>query len=261
MDTLSSTSTSGSSFFNKVASDPSSLGKAFLGPNYQYAKWIRTPSELGMSSSADALADNIAGLMDYVGILSEGGGPASKNDGQPLGDRYFITTGGQCKTGDGQTVARSLYINNIPDGTVPFLAEMGVKMSSFKGLVPGILGDLDGMNPVHLFSAFMQSSTPACSNIHMKTIDENNKAGTGSGFVVNTEVANIAPCAFVDGKNPISGESCTEAFEVANDKLRRRRTKPSKKMVTLKGKPFANLYTALIGGLLVYIVYRLINKK
>ena len=27
-----------------------------------------------------------------------------------------------------------------------------------------------------------------CTNIHMKTIDVNNKDGTGSGFVVNSEI-------------------------------------------------------------------------
>ena len=39
--------TTGSSFFNKAASDPSSLGEKFTGPNYVYSKWIKSPTEMG----------------------------------------------------------------------------------------------------------------------------------------------------------------------------------------------------------------------
>ena len=46
------TSTGTSSFFNKVASDPSSLSEKYLGPNYVYSKWIKSPSEMGMSGGA-----------------------------------------------------------------------------------------------------------------------------------------------------------------------------------------------------------------
>ena len=52
--------TTGSSFFNKAASDPSALGEKYTGPNYVYSKWIKSPTEMGMSGggSLDDLADN-----------------------------------------------------------------------------------------------------------------------------------------------------------------------------------------------------------
>ena len=51
-----------SSFFEQAATDPSSLGKDFTGPNYIYSKWIKTPTELGMSDggSLSNFADNVS---------------------------------------------------------------------------------------------------------------------------------------------------------------------------------------------------------
>ncbi len=259
MDMLSgSTSKSGGSFWSTVASKPSALGEEYTGPNYSYAKWIKTPTELGMSSKPDAIAHNVAGIMDYVTMLTEGGGPASKNDELPLGDRYFLSTGGKCKTASGDVVQRSLYVNNVPDGSIPFLADMNIKLSSFKGLVPGVLGDLSVMNPVHLFSAFTQSSTPPCTNIHASVISADNVASEGSGFVLNSEVERITPAAFISGVNPLSKES----FLSANDRLRGiRRKKKGIKKITLDHAPLANLYTSMVGGLLLYIIYRLMERK
>ena len=264
MDMLTgSDNKSGGSFWSTVASKPESLGEEYTGPNYSYAKWIKTPSQLGMSSKPDAIADNVAGIMDYVTMLTEGGGPASKNDELPLGDRYFLGTGGKCKSPAGDVVKRSLYVNNVPDGSIPFLADMNIKLSSFKGLVPGVLGDLGTMNPVHLFSAFTQSSTPPCININASVIDANNNASEESGYVLNTEVQRIAPCAFINGVNPITGESCRESFLSANRRLRGEKSKKKgrKKRVTLDHTPLANLYTAMVGGILLYIIYRLVERK
>jgi len=263
MDMLGgSTNTSGGGFWNTVASKPESLGKEYTGPDYNYAKYIKTPMQLGMSSKASAIADNVAGIMDYVTMLTEGGGPASKNDGLPLGDRYFLSTGGKCKTASGDVVQRSLYVNNVPDGSIPFLSDMNIKLSSFKGLVPGVLGDLNTMNPVHLFSAFTQSTTPPCTNIHASVIGANNVASEGSGFVLDSEVKQIAPCAFVNGRNPLTGGVCIESFINANKKLRNKKKKSRKhKKISLHNKPLANLYTALVGGVLIYIIYRLVERK
>jgi len=241
MDMLGgSTNTSGGGFWNTVASKPESLGKEYTGPDYNYAKYIKTPMQLGMSSKASAIADNVAGIMDYVTMLTEGGGPASKNDGLPLGDRYFLSTGGKCKTASGDVVQRSLYVNNVPDGSIPFLSDMNIKLSSFKGL----------------------STTPPCTNIHASVIGANNVASEGSGFVLDSEVKQIAPCAFVNGRNPLTGGVCIESFINANKKLRNKKKKSRKhKKISLHNKPLANLYTALVGGVLIYIIYRLVERK
>ena len=62
--------------------NPKDLQKELVGPKYEYAKFIKSPNEMGMSGKADAIGSNISGLMNYIHLLSEGGGPASKNDGE-----------------------------------------------------------------------------------------------------------------------------------------------------------------------------------
>ncbi len=105
--------------------------------------------------------------------------------------------------------------------------------------------------------------TPPCMNVAMSTIDANNAESVGSGFVLNTEVEKFAPCAFVTGKNPITGEACVESFLTANAKLRNKHNRKSKrkKRYHLIQKPLANVYTALVGSLLIYIIYNLTKTK
>ena len=261
----SSSKSSGSSFWQSVTGGADSAVKEITGPSYNYAKYIKTPSQLKMGSKPDQLANNVAGIMDYVTILTEGGGPASKAGELPLGNRYFLETGGQCKTSAGDVVKRSLYINNVPDGTIPFLSELSVKIDSFKGLVPGILGDLDELNPVHLFSAFTESSTTPCSNINMSVIDSNNIESTASGFVLDSEVKRLTPCAFANSVNPLTKQTCKESFITANNNLRAKKNRSRKRQTrrnvyNLNNKPLANVYTALVSGLMVYIIYKLVSK-
>ena len=254
-----------SSFFQKAADDPSSLGKEFIGPNYIYGKFIKSPTEMGMSDggSLDDFGNNVSGLMNYVTLLAEGGGPASKADGKNLGDRYFLNTGSHCKDPNGNTVSRSIYIDNVANGNDPRLREMGIGDSALNGLIPGLLDDMVNMNPTAIFGAFMQGSTPPCTNIHMKTISSNNVEGTGSGFVLNSEIKNINPCSFVNGKNPVSGNSCPtkESFINANRKMQKSKKRSPIHLKKLTKKPLANIYSAMVGGLLVYILFKLMNKR
>jgi hypothetical protein len=241
------------SFFKTVANNPSSVASSFTGPDYQYAKFVRSPAKMGMGSSGGNLDADVAGIINYVRLLIEGGGPASAT-GQPLGDKFFITTGGQCDS-DGSKVHRSIYIDNVPHGNIPFLDDIGMDMTMFDGMLPGILGDLGALNPVGLFGAFMQGATPPCSQVTLKTIDENNAHGIGTGFIVNSEIPEIDACNFENGTNSITGEKCTESFISANEALRNpHQTRP----LTLKNNKMASVYTGAVGLLMVYIIYRLV---
>ena len=81
-------------FFEKVATNMDNVEQEFLGPDYKYYKFIKSPSELGMSGggSMGDLADDIAGIVNYVELLVSGEGRASTTGG-PLGDKFFLTTG------------------------------------------------------------------------------------------------------------------------------------------------------------------------
>jgi len=241
------------SFFKTAANNPSSLSSSFTGPDYKYAKFVNSPAKMGMGTAGGDLDADVAGIINYVRLLIEGGGPASAT-GKPLGDKFFITTGGQCKSG-GSTVQRSIYVDNVPHGNIPFLDDIGMDMTMFEGLLPGILGDLGELNPVGLFGAFMQGATPPCAQVTLKTINENNEDGIGTGFIVNSEISDIDPCNFENGINSVTSGKCTESFISANEALR----KPlSMSPRALKKNKLASIYTSAIGLLLVYIIYRLV---
>ena len=107
----------------------------------------------------------------------------------------------------------------------------------------------------------MSGSNPECTNIHTKTIDADNKDGTGSGFVSNSEIININPCAFVSGKNPQTSGVChtKESFVNANIKMGEMRDLTTTSFS--KRRPLADLYTATVGGLFIYLIYKMLYKS
>ena len=208
-------------FFEKAQDDAKGLEESLLGPDYKYYDFIKTPAEIDMSSkgSISAITNNIAGLIGYVSLLSSGTGQASKTGG-PLGNKFFLETGAKCKDkASEETVTRSLYVNNVPDGSIPFIsAGLGdVNLGDFKGLIPGTLSNLSQINPMQLFGAFMIGTTPECQAITMETIDVENVRGQKTAFVTTTDIGAMSSCWFPNKKNPVSGNSCRETFTTMSD--------------------------------------------
>ena len=102
-----------------------------------------------------ALGNDAVAMVKYVEFLIAGGG-ASLVDG-PIGDRFFLRTGAKCRdTATGKPVTRSLFVDNIPSGHIPFISEgLGENFSSLEGLLPGTLFGLGNINPLAIFQAFM----------------------------------------------------------------------------------------------------------
>ena len=144
-----------SNFFESALNDLDSLEEEILGPDYAYHEFIKNPSELGMKPKGKKIATNIGGIISYVELLAAGDSKASKAG--ILGDKYFMKTGATCTDVDtGEDATRSLYINNVPDGSIPFISSMtGTNFKDFKGLVPGVIGDMAQLNPLGIFQAFM----------------------------------------------------------------------------------------------------------
>ena len=132
-------------FFEEVLDDAKNVEKKILGPDYKYWKQVKTPQQLGMSTegSISTIARDVDGLINYVELLVTGGGDASV-PGRPLGNKFFLKTAATCKDDkSGKIVDRYIYVNNVPDGDIPFISgAMGVNFSSFEGLVPGTLGNV-----------------------------------------------------------------------------------------------------------------------
>ena len=102
-----------SNLFQEVLTNAKATEEKYIGPDYPYYKYIKTPSEIGMTDegSLKALGKDIDGLTSYVELLVSGQGNASAT-GQPLGNKFFLQTGGKCRDkATGQDVDRFIYIN------------------------------------------------------------------------------------------------------------------------------------------------------
>ena len=180
-----------SNYFKEISQNSKKMETKLLGPDYKYYKNIKTPKEMGMSSKGTlgTLSNDIAGIISYSDVLVTGRGNASKT-GKPLGTKFFLKTGGQCKEqGTGKLVDRYMYIDNVPDGKIPFISSgMDMEFTDFEGLIPGILSDTAKINPMGIFKSFMQDSEPACKEITRETIDVKNKVSKESRHVPLDEI-------------------------------------------------------------------------
>jgi hypothetical protein len=212
-------------FFNSVLNGPKNLSKEFLGQNYSYQEHINSPDELGMSSegSITAISNDIGGLISYVELLVAGGGKASKTGG-PLGDRFFLKTGGQCTDiVSNNKVDRYIYVDNVPDGSLPFISSGlgGQKFDSLKGLVPGILSNVAHIEPTKIFGAFMMGANPLCMEVNRNVIDENGNSKNESHHMIRTDIMSTGNKSDLDkfdnlAKNVKKEEFSTMSRSTAN---------------------------------------------
>jgi hypothetical protein len=107
-------------------------------------------------------------------------------------------------------VERWIYVNNIPDGSVPFISSGadGRGFQSLRGLIPGALGNLGALNPVQLFNGFTAGTYPDCAKITLETVDNNNAKSSETRHIAMIDMAQLNPCSFPGRYNPASGNSC-----------------------------------------------------
>ena len=242
-----------SNMFQEVLTDAKGVEEKLLGPDYPYYKNIKTPKEIGMSSkgSLTALGNDINGLIQYVELLVSGNSKASAT-GKPLGNKFFLQTGAKCvDTTTKEQQDRYIYINNVPIGNVPFISSgMGVNFSDFKGMIPGMMGNLNALNPFAIMQAFMSGTTPDCQEITMQTIDVNNNKSSETHFVTLVDINNMDPCLFPDKKNPVTKEKCREAFTTSDDMSPK-----------LPDDAIDQIYFASLAGVGIYILYKIMLKN
>jgi hypothetical protein len=209
-----------SNLFDELGGDINKLQTSVLGPDYSYVNQIKNPGELKMSStgSLTTLGNNISGLVEYTRLLVSGDSKASRTGG-PLGNKFFLETGANCKDvmSGGMEAKRHIYINNVPDGNIPFIsAGMGTNFKDLKGLVPGTMSNVAKINPLQMLQAFMIGSTPDCKPITMETINSNNVKGKDTKHVALLDIKNMSPCWFSNRMNPETKNRCTESFSTIN---------------------------------------------
>ncbi len=231
------------SIFEEALNSPKQLEEQLLGPTYHYYDKIKNPKKVGMKSkgSIKAISNNIKGLIAYVQVLVTGGGKAQKGKEKALGNKFFLQTGATCKDeATGDTVSRSVYIDNVPDGSIPFITSMGgIKMSSMKGLVPGTMSNVTKINPVEIFQAFMMGTNPECKAITLPVIDSKGKKSEETQYVALTDIKNMKE-SFQGLDNNL--ENIVDYSRMPDDKL-------------------IQLYYSALGILGLYILFRLFERN
>jgi hypothetical protein len=201
--------TGGNSLWNDIQNaetDASNIETEILGPDYSYADSIQGPSSLGIGSdgSFSQLGSNAAGIAYYVEALITGN--------PPLGNQFFVNTGGMCTAPDGSLQPRYNYINNISSGAAALPASISELGADFNGLIPGLADDIEGLNPLHLFTSLMADSNPPCVCLKCPVT---NTSGSDSKFVSQSLSADVpsSQCQTVDPSNCVTTESFSNKEE------------------------------------------------
>ena len=249
-----------SNIFQEVLQDAGGVQDKLLGPTYPYYKNIKSPSQIGMSDKGtiQQMGKNIDGLIDYVELLVSGKSAASATGG-PLGNKFFLQTGGKCvdtasTDASNNQVDRYIYIDNVPNGDIPFISSgMGINFSDFEGLIPGSMGNLNALNPFAIMQSFLSGATPPCQELTMQTINVNNTKSSETHFVTVTDIQNMDPCSFPNKKNSITGVKCKESFQTG--------VTANASSVEMPDDIVAQLYFAGLAFVGIYILHRFMEKS
>jgi hypothetical protein len=249
-----------SNFFSDVAEGIDNVQEEYLGPTHNYADDLYSPEEMGMTSEGtmSALSNDILGMVCYTNVLISGkcnGGCCGQKQNTPLGNKFFLKTGGMCKPDDGIPKERWLYINNVPTGNI-----LGTTLPEFRGLVPGTIENIGHLNPLALFGGLTQGTTPPCRVLNL----EEKVGGTVNTVkhVADSDIRNLDACLFDDNINPVSkkeGKNCDSGFKNMNDIMNG--NKKTFDGDTSQNRPISKIYNAGFSILLVYLMYHLISKS
>jgi len=197
--------TGGNSLWSDIENGTSNVQTDLLGPSYSYADSITGPTSLGVGSNGSfgQLGTNANAIAYYTEALITGN--------PPLGNQYFVNTGGMCVAPNGSLQPRYNYINNMSTGAGALPAAISELGSDFNGLIPGVVDDIEGLNPLHLFSSLMVDANPPCVCMSCPT-----SAGTIAKFLTTSLSPDLAEsqCQQVD---PSQCTSAPESFTNKNE--------------------------------------------
>lgn len=256
-------------FFKDIAGGIENAQAGFLGPTHNYMKNIKTPDDMGISSEGtmEVLANDVASIIAYTNVLiggscKDGMGPCGQTQNTPLGNKFFLKTGGQCKPANGVLKDRWLYVNNVPTGSIPFISSaMGGNLKEFRGLVPGTIENLGHLNPLALFGGFMQGANPPCRVLNLP--DRVGGSINTTNHVADADIANLSPCLWSNHTNPmrpdVKQKGCASGFKNMNDIMMG--IKNTFDGDTTQNNPVSRIHNIGFSILLVYLMYHLIHKS
>lgn len=130
------------SLWSDISNKAGNVETDLMGPAYSYADNLPKPTGegglgVGSDGSFSQLGTNLGAVGTYVSTMV---GETS------MGNSYYVNTGGTCTAPDGSVQPRYNYINNV----------------SKNGLIPGVISDIGGLNPLYLMNSLTSDSSPAC---------------------------------------------------------------------------------------------------
>ena len=132
----------------------------------------------------------------------------------------------------------------------------GEDFTFLEGLVPGIMSNMNNLNPFSIFSSFLDGVNPKCKKVSLKTVDNNNITKYKEQYVTLTDIKSLNPCWFKDKKNPLTGKSCptnSEGFQ--------NRYENNYKTDTLPSGIICKAYYTTLCLMLLYLFYKIASKK
>ena len=229
-------------------------------PSYPYYSYIKSPPAMGMNGSGSdiQIKSNFASLGDYGEILTSGGGKASVT-GQPLGNKFFSNTGGQCCP----TTSFDLNQNNNPTCDTSLQVDRYIYTDNVaynldglgQGLIDGVIEDIIALNPIGLIESLTEPAVPPCAKVSLYTIDTSNNQSITENYVALNDISNIPAYDFQNGVNLVTAANSSESF--SNYKIKKKKQKRVKK---LPKDPIILLYFLLILIIALYILYKIIYK-
>jgi hypothetical protein len=156
-------------------------------------------------------------------------------------------------------VDRYVYVNNVPDGNIPFISSGlgGVQFTEFEGLIPGTMSSAASINPFSLFQAFQLGSTPDCQNITLETIDADNHSSSATNYVATADIQNMPAAWFPNKTNPITGATEREAF---TQRRKKRDGSCTKQLGGIPSGTLSSMYYTSIGFLCIVLLYALMKR-
>lgn len=274
-----------------------------LAPTYSYADKIKKPShvledyinkdpeskkfglvDITNKDDFEGLEKSVGAMVSYMVLNIEGRGSGVnvlKGEAQNLGNKFFLKTYLKCRDIDkknkNKVVDRHIYINNVPTGRYKLT---GGAKTELKGLIPGIVSNLESFNPFDAIKELIGSSTPDCVKIKLETIDNTNKTKPLEAYISLDDLKDMKKYdmhlkrddsleQYTDecmdnwskGKNECKAPYQQTPTESFFNRLFSSGTSKSDSSDSNQIVPIYEAYYGAISILLMYIIYRLIYNR
>lgn len=226
--------------------------------NYNYSEFILNPKDLGVVTKHDGTSKTSYNQMDdYYKVLVKGNSDAQA--ATPLGNAFFYDTGLNCLDEFQNEQSRFMFVGNITYNNAEFPSQFGdfFNMNSTKGLLPGIINNINEVNNISLIDGIKQANSDysTCKSVTLTTNDAQNNTNNETHYMALHDIEDIDPCNFPLGTNPVTNESCVEAF-TSLDQMEEKR-----KRGKMPADFLSKMYLISLGGLMAYLVYSVVTKS